>query len=336
MAPRGGAGPRATNDGAHGAMPVLAGHGNLVRGIPIVKRLYTVRLEFYMLHPWVLCVGLGSLVLLLSSCGDAGPHSLGGDYYRQGNAIYCGERLLQADADSFVHVAWRYGKDQSAVYYCDVYGGHYFNQVPRTHVVKAFRSADPASFEVLVYKDKYTGYAKDAQHLYYQTDAFASQGAVRFVGDDLEPYAIVGAVVYFQGATVPADGAGYRHAGGIFFRDDQHFFAKGRVVYVDASVAEVLGREYIRDRRQVYFGHELIVDADPCSFVVSDERHVAFDERHYFHEARTASIYKDQYKTALAKWAEYYRRFKQNNDTQCPRKKIELPRDGSEIKIVDL
>ncbi len=301
------------------------------------------------LYQFTTYVVFGALLLTISACADHSPDSgsifsrkksLGGDYYRVKNSIYCGKKkLLNVDIRSFRHVKWRYAKDKNFVHYCDVYGGHFFNRVPLTHVVKIFREADPATFEVLIEDGKYTGYAKDAQRMYYHNKSVvnsANGGEVKFIGGSPDFYAIDRKNVYFNGEPTKADPITFKHVGGIFFRDQKTYFTEGKAIFVNPSFAEVLGRKYIKDKLHVYFGRKFVDGADACSFVVSDEFNVAFDKNHYFNEENSYSQPREKYQIALAKWQEFYRKFKLDNSKLCPKKKIIIPRHDGEISIVDL
>lgn len=281
------------------------------------------------------------VALLLTACADHSPDSakksLGGDYYRVGKDIYCGKQILpNVDVVSFRYIDWQYGKDKDKVYYCDVYGGHFFNPVPLTHVIEVLNAAQPEQFRALVHEGQFTGYGTDGRRLYYQYHLLTETTAVKFLGDSSEYYAVTDGAVYYQGKATLADAASLTHVRGVFVKDKKAFFAHGKRIYVHPAFAEVLGREYVRDRDNVYFGHKKISGAHACSFIISDEHFVAFDKDKFFYEESALRLDREEYRIALSLWQKEYRDFRLKHKKACPKKRISIPRREGEIQITDL
>lgn len=176
----------------------------------------------------------------------------------KGTIYYQGKPLSLIDAITFEWVGSGCSKDKNHVYYDGV----------------LLPQADPLSF-MFIDRDSLgsisyaRAYARDRKHLYYY-----------------------GKIV--EGASISNFGVkGLKYG---YLLDEQHIIYKGRVLTMpDPDTFEVLAYKYRRDayytkdKNHVYLGNEIIEEADPKTFdITEDEKNAGYatDKNHLFYEGK--------------------------------------------------
>jgi hypothetical protein len=274
-----------------------------------------------------------------------------GDFSIRDRQVYCGDQLISvAKASHFQYIdsqyinyeSVSYARDATFVYTCEIHAPSFFSPAkPHATLVSVLDGANPVTFELISH-----GYSRDDKNVYFNDaklkDAIASSFTV--LNNDYVNFGYDTEHVYFEKALMPVVNPKKFHLlGGIFASDDLHVYAERTRITIDPFKADVLSDRLIRDANNVYYANKMIQGADACSFAPGAESADSMDKTHFYYQEGRWDLTPDRYNYELkhdahVQWQQYYRKFREQNKSGCPRKRVLIPRHNNDgiVEIVDI
>jgi len=265
-----------------------------------------------MIVPKLLLALFSSVAVLLTGCGNSGYREKGLAWAHDGipftpldpktfkplddnfardakSGYYMGTSVLNSDGPTFEALSDHEARDRNSVYYCDTYRkAQEYWAFKRLNIFR-IPSAEPATYKVLTH-----GYARDADHVFYEGLPFEVRSVAtfeplnrRFARDEKRAYFEKVEIAGSDGATfamVSDTDLEYARDKNAAYHARTETTEPNRPKLIvktlrGASVASLrtLGRGYASDGKHVWYRGEPMNDAEASSFVVEQSSTVSED-----------------------------------------------------------